>query len=90
MGKNNNKKEKIADRYGLPKDVILGASIVSITDNRDVLVENFKKILDYNSESISIQCHNFILNIKGKFLEIELYTNEELMIHGKISEVLYK
>ena len=44
MGKNNNKKEKIADRYGLPKDVILGASIVSITDNRDMLVENFKKI----------------------------------------------
>lgn len=90
MGKDNIKKEKIADIYGLPKDVVLGASIISITDNSSLLIENFKKLLDYSSEIISIQCKNYILIIKGKRMEIEFYTKDELKINGRIIEMTYK
>ena len=36
--------EKIVNACELPKDVIWGASIISITGNREIYIENFKNI----------------------------------------------
>ena len=84
------KKEKIADYCELPKDVVLGAPILSMVGNRQVQIENFKSILEYTEERIQIQCKNYILCILGKRLLISFYTREELSICGKIDEIKFK
>ena len=84
------KKEKIADYCELPKDVVLGAPILSLVGNRQLQIENFKNIMEYTEEHIQIQCKNYILCILGKRLLISCYTKEELSICGKIDEIKFK
>ena len=56
------KRERMAESLKLPKDSVLGASIVTITGKRDVFVENYKveicgkrlNILYYTNEDMKI------------------------------------
>ncbi len=73
----------------LPKDSLLGASIVTITGNSEVFVENYKGILEYSSENILLQGKNCKIELTGKRLNIVYYTNEDMKISGKISAVRY-
>ena len=73
----------------LPKDVIWGASLISVTGNTEVLIENFKSIVKYQPEFITIQCKSYQLNIIGSSLMIDMYTKEEIKICGNIAEIKF-
>ena len=45
-------KEIIVESLKLPKDSMLGDSIVTVTGNREAFIENYKGILEYTKESI--------------------------------------
>lgn len=49
MRKSKNRKvaERMADGFHLPKDLMLGAPIVTITGRSDMTVENYRGILVY-------------------------------------------
>lgn len=73
----------------LPKDSLLGASIVTITGNTEVFVENYKGILEYSGETILLQGKNCKIELTGKRLNIVYYTNEDMKISGIIYNVRY-
>ena len=81
--------EHVINNCQLPKDVIWGASIISLTGNTEMIIENFKNILKFQSELLIIQCKNYQVVIIGKNLMIELYTKEELKVLGKILEIKF-
>lgn len=74
----------------LPKDLIYGDSIVTITGRREVLIENYKGILEYTEEYIKIQAKNAKLAVYGKQLSIEYYTNEDMKIVGFVKSIEYE
>ena len=84
------KKEKIADYLQLPKDIVLGASIITALGNHELWIENFKGIIDYTEESILLQGKKYRILIKGKGLKITYYTKEEIKIYGLITDVSYQ
>lgn len=73
----------------LPKDSMLGASIVTITGNTEVFVENYKGILEYSDELILLQGKNCKIELTGKRLNIVYYTNEDMKIGGRIIGIRY-
>lgn len=73
----------------LPKDSLLGASIITVTGNTDILIENYKGILQYSEELILLQGKNCKIELKGKRLNIVYYTNEDMKISGKIESVCF-
>ena len=73
----------------LPGDLMLGASIVTVTGRRDLAIENYKGIIEYTTEKVRIQTKNCQVAIEGKRLMIEYYTNEEMKITGFIQGILY-
>lgn len=73
----------------LPKDSMLGASIVTLTGNTDVFIENYKGMLEYSNELILLQCKTCKLELTGKKLTIVYYTNEDMKISGVIENVRY-
>lgn len=73
----------------LPKDSVLGASIISVTGNTDIFIENYKGILQYSSELILLQGKNCKIELKGKRLNIVYYTNEDMKINGVIESVCF-
>ncbi len=81
--------EKIVNTCQLPKDVIWGASLISITGNNEIVIENFKNIIKYQPDFISIQCKSYQINIIGNKLMIDIYTKEEIKICGNITEIKF-
>ena len=81
---------KIIDTCQLPKDVLSGAAIISMTGNTDLLIENFKNIIKYQPDTLILQCKRNQLHIVGKNLTIEYYTNEEIKITGYITELKFQ
>ena len=83
------KRERMAESLKLPKDSVLGASIVTITGNRDVFVENYKGIIEYTDCRIMLQGKNCKIEICGKRQNILYYTHEDMKISGWIENVRY-
>lgn len=87
--KRNQTKENIIDSLKLPKDLMLGASVVTITGNKEVWIENYKGILEYTSCSILLQCKTCQICFEGNHLSIDYYTNEDMKITGCICCIKY-
>ncbi len=83
------KKEKIADLFSLPHDIVCGAGNISVIGTMRVLVENYKGILEYNNEEILLQGKQCKIRIMGHCLKIRCYNDEEMVIDGRIEGVLF-
>lgn len=83
-------KQNMVESLELPKDLMYGASIVTITGRREVLIENYKGILEYNEEYIRVQAKNVKITIFGKQLTIEYYTNEDMKVVGYVKSIEYE
>lgn len=83
------KKELVVESMKLPKDSLLGASIVTLTGNTDAFVENYKGIIEYTSQVILLQGKTCKIELCGKKLNIVYYTNEDMKINGRIESVRY-
>lgn len=79
----------IVESLQLPKDTLLGASIVTVTGNTDAFIENYRGILEYTQETIVLQGKTCQISIQGKQLSIDYYTNEDMKISGCIDIIQY-
>ena len=59
---------------------------IIIKENK-VNIINFKEIIDFSVNHISLRCDNKIINIEGKDLIISKMLDEEVLITGIISNV---
>lgn len=80
---------QVSDISGMPKDVVLGAPILTVTGQTDLLVENYRGILEYTDLMVRIQTKTGQIQVTGKKLQIEYYTNDEMRITGKVTEIKY-
>ena len=83
------RKEQLVDSLKLPKDLLLGASIVTLTGNREAWIENYKGIIEYSDTFVLLQGKTCQICIAGKGLSIDYYTNEDMKISGCIQCVRY-
>ena len=91
MGKHKLRKIKsnIVESLELPKDIMYGAVIVNVTGRSEVLIENYRGIIEYTGEKIRLQTKNCQVTILGKNLFIQYYTNDEMKIMGIIHQIIY-
>lgn len=82
-------KSNIVESLELPRDIVYGAVIITATGRNQVLVENYKGIIEYTREKIRLQTKNCQVTIEGKRLMVEYYTNEEMKITGFIQGIVY-
>ena len=83
-------KEKISDFLELPKEVMLKSTKVTSIENTSVLIEGYKKIVDYYDNYIKIKANNIDIVIDGEGLDIVEITDYELVIEGKIYSLNYQ
>ncbi len=82
--------EQVIERLELPKDLLLGEAILTVTGRRELLIENYKGILNYEDSFIKIQAKTCRIVISGKCLSIDYYTNEEMKISGIFEQINYE
>ncbi len=87
MGKDSERehiREKLAAAASMPKDVVLGASLITVLGTSEVCIENYRGILEYTENLIRVQTKERMIKLTGKHLQIEYYTNDEMKITGRI------
>ena len=76
-----NRKEEMTEALNLPKDLMLGAVILTITGKHEAYVENYMSLIEYTEELIRIQTKTCKLEIHGTCLNIDYYNSQALLIH---------
>lgn len=85
MKKNN--KRKIDKILEIPKEVYSNIPKFTITGFEEMIIENYKGILEYEEFFIRISTHIGIVNINGYNLKLETMTNDDIKVSGKIESV---
>ena len=83
------KTEKLIENLQLPQDILRGEVRITITGNREIWIENYKGLLEYCSTCILLQTKNGKVQLEGKCLNIDYYTNDDMKITGRILNVKY-
>ena len=82
-------KSNLVESLELPMDIMYGAVIITAMGRNQILVENYKGIIEYTQEKIRLQTKTCQVTIQGKRLIVEYYTNEEMKITGYIQGIIY-
>lgn len=73
----------------IPGDLAYQEPIITITGAREVFVENYKCIMEYEADHLVIQLKRSCIRIEGSNLTISYYTKEEMKITGHIRNIVY-
>lgn len=80
---------RMADAANLPKDVVLGVPILTLTGHYEMNIEDYRGILEYTEQLIRINVRSGQIRITGKSLEINYYTTTDMKITGKVEKIEY-
>lgn len=74
--------EAISETLALPQEILAGAPILNIQGRNSLLLENYKKVLEYSDTLIRIQTKLYYVTIHGNDLKIQYYTGDEMRVDG--------
>jgi len=83
------KKEMFINSLQLPRDILQGDIRITLTGNREVWIENYKGLLEYTNQVILLQGKSCKVQFEGKCLNIDYYTNEDMKLTGRITNIRY-
>lgn len=81
--------EALSTNLKLPPDILAGAPILTVTGNSQLRLENYKGIIEYTGCLIRIQAKNCRIHIEGTGLNIDYFTDDEMVVSGRILDVHY-
>ncbi len=71
----------------MPQEVYTDTPKITITGFNEMIIENFKGILEYEDYYIRINTSLGIININGYELKLENMTNDDIKVNGKIESM---
>lgn len=80
-------KNKVNNLLEIPKEVYLNIPKLVIVGFEEMVIENYKSILEYEDYYIRINTNIGIININGFNLKLENMTNDDIKVLGKIESV---
>ena len=70
-----------------PQEICSNIPKIVITGFDEMIIENFKGILEYEEFFVRISTHIGIININGYNLKLENMTNDDIKVNGKIEGI---
>lgn len=77
-------KEKIVEILELPKEILLNMPKLTMIGRGNLIIENYKGVIEYEDNKIRINTGIGIIKIKGERLSIKEITSEDIMVDGEI------
>ena len=81
------KKRRLDKILEIPEEVYTNVPKITMTGFSEIILENYKGILEYEEFFSSISTHIGIVNINGYNLNLEKMTNDDIKITGKIESI---
>lgn len=87
MSRKRKLSERIDSILEIPKEVYTNTPKLTIVGFEEMVIENYKSILEYEDYYVRINTHIGILNINGYNLKLEKMTNDHIRITGNIESI---
>lgn len=87
MKKKRNTLSKLDRILEMPQEVYSDTPKITITGFNEIIIENFKGILEYEDYYIRINTSLGIININGYELKLENMTNDDIKVNGKVESI---
>lgn len=82
-----NRMEKLNDMLEIPKEVSSNQPKLTIVGFQELLIENYKNILEYEEFFVRINTFVGVVNINGMGLSLEEMTEDDILVKGKIDSI---
>jgi len=82
-------KEKVTSALSLPKEIALDLPIVTATGRGELVIENYKNLLEFAETQIRIRTREGIITVEGERLTLQQITTENLLVVGYIVSISY-
>ena len=83
----NMKKKRLDKILEIPEEIYSNTPKITITGFNEIILENYKGILEYEEFFASISTYIGVVNINGYNINLEKMTNDDIKITGKIESV---
>lgn len=81
------RKRRLDKILEIPEEVYTNVPKITVTGFNEMILENYKGILEYEEFFASISTYIGIVNINGYNLNLEKMTNDDIKITGKIESI---
>ena len=81
------RKNRMYKMVEIPKEVYSNIPKLSVPGLEEMVIENYKGILEYEEFFVRISTHIGIININGYNLNLETMTNDDIKVTGKIESI---
>lgn len=81
------RKRRLDKILEIPEEIYTNTPKITITGFNEIILENYKGILEYEEFFASISTYIGIVNINGYNINLEKMTNDDIKITGKIDSV---
>ncbi|MDF2987508.1 MAG: sporulation protein YqfC [Eubacterium sp.] len=85
--KKQNLKERVTEILELPKEIVLNMPKLTMLGNGDLIVENYKGIVEYDEGIVRLNTTSGIIKVSGTNILIKEITLESIMIFGEIKSL---
>ena len=82
-------RRNVVNALELPKEVMLNLPLISLTGKEELIIENYKGIVEYGDEVMRVNTAIGVLRIEGKGLLLRQLTSECIVVTGTIKGVLF-
>ncbi|AEH53797.1 MULTISPECIES: sporulation protein YqfC [Heyndrickxia] len=79
----------MSQKMDLPQDVMMDLPRITMIGQIHIYVENHRGLLTFSDKEVRLLLKNGQLLIKGRSFVIKTILPEEILLEGKIDEVLY-
>lgn len=80
-------KEKMTEILELPKEVVLNMPKLTMLGNGNLIIENYKGVVEYDDNCVRVNTTSGIIKISGEKLVIKEITSEDIMVDGWVSSM---
>ena len=88
--RNSKRFSKINEILEIQKEVSTDIPKITIIGFEEMLIENYKGILEYDEIFIRISTHIGIIDISGLNLSLNQMTEDDILISGKIENIEFE
>lgn len=81
--------EYTSETLSIPKDVVAGQALISMTGNHGIRISNYRGVEEYSTEHVKLALGKKSLLICGSHLLIEYFRKDEIKIVGNISTISF-
>lgn len=85
--KKKTRTSKINEILEMPREIVSNEPKITIVGFEEILIENYKSILEYEEFYVKINTYIGVININGFNLRLKEMTGDDIMVLGKIDSL---